>query len=666
MVAIAIAGGCDTPELSSRETHLENAAMTTSPSLAPQAVQNAIDEYEGELGQYFRQNNLTYTVTCDVEAATSVDNVIWSAGVQPDQTTFVGSAIKTFILAEYLRQGLSETTPMTIDDGIRSVSSTVFGDETFGGEPDPDLKLDGQTLARNVLEAMISHSDNTATDATLAAVGVDNVRDLINEVGLPSVVIPDSTRQLFAYLASGQNVDVDWQTLQQYVDNPPDPQPAINDQQSMLASASDMVRWYQTALLEPGFFTAGELTEFKRISGMADALSRIVPDNLISYGKGGSITWNNFGALTVSAQMIMPTTDPAQPWVPLTFSFDVNWGSSDLATFGAVAGIFTHTLQDVLAASLDAFYPVYSVDYSTAVGGVYVDLAAQFTEHAPARQGWSGGPGSVTPVSTDHLSGIQTVIGSSFDDLLVGGTLSGGLSGGAGNDMIYGNTSQATADNASWLTLDGGAGNNALYGSSGFNTFLASDTNGGFNQIWGAASKMDGVSGYANNTLSFENVATGKSVYVDLLNGRNAYINSGSQNNGTYTLEDSISNVPNVIGSSGGDVLIADNGTDRITGGTGADQLYAGSGPDTFIYTAYSDSNLVAGYDAIYGFKTGTDKVDLSALHSDASHLLIQTSGTTNSVYLEATPGAFNAGTDLAMVINTAAAGGARASDFVF
>jgi beta-lactamase class A len=645
--------------------------MTTSPSPnpAPQAVQNAIDEYVGELGQYFSQNHLTYTVTCDVEAATSVDNKIWSASVQPDQTTFVGSAIKTFILAAYLRDGLSETTPMAINDSIRSVSSTVFGDETFGGEPAPDLKLDGQTLARSVLEAMISHSDNTATDAALAAVGVDQVRHLINEVRLPSVVIPESTRQLFAYLATGQNADVDWQTLQQYVDNPPDAQPAINDQQSMLASAADMVRWYQTALLQPGFFTGGQLTEFKRISGMADALSRIVPDNLISYGKGGSITWNNFGALTVSAQMIMPTMDPAQPWVPLTFSFDVNWGSSDLATFGAVAGIFTHTVQDVLAASLDAFYPVFSVDYSAATAGVYVDLAAQFTEHAPAGQGWSGGPGSVTPVSIDHLSGIQNVTGSSLDDLLVGGTLSGGLSGGAGNDLIYGNTSQATADNAAWLTLDGGAGNNALYGSSGFNTFLAGDANGGFNQIWGAASKMARVSGYANNTLSFANVAAG--VYVDLLNGHNAYIGStpGGNWTGAGTYEDSIINVPNVIGSAFGDLMQADNGVDRITGGGKADQLYAGSGAlsqGTFVYTGYSDSNTVTGYDTIVGFKLGTDKIDLSALHTDGSHLAISTTGTSNTLYVEQTAGTFNAATDLAMIVNTSAAGGLHASDFVF
>jgi hypothetical protein len=311
-----------------------------------------------------------------------------------------------------------------------------------------------------------------------------------------------------------------------------------------------------------------------------------------------------------------------------------------------------------------------NLDYSTAPTAVYVDLAAQFAEQAPVGQGWSGGPSSLMPASTNHFLGIQNVTGSSLDDLLVGGTSSGTLSGGDGNDLIYGNTSQATADNASKLTLDGGAGTNALYGSSGFNTFIAGDANGGFNQIWGAASKMASVPGYANNTVSFAGVvAAGTSVYVDLLNGHDAYIHSGPQNGGSYTLEDAIANVPNVIGSSGGDVVIADNGVDRITGGGGADQLYAGSGAgsqDTFVYTAYGDSNLVNGYDTIVGFKIGTDKIDVSALHSSASHLLIQTSGTANSIYLEATPGSFNAATDLAIEVNTTMSGGLHASDFVF
>ena len=71
-------------------------------------------------------------------------------------------------------------------------------------------------------------------------------------------------------------------------------------------------------------------------------------------------------------------------------------------------------------------------------------------------------------------------------------------------------------------------------------------------------------------------------------------------------------------------------------------------------------------YDTIYSFKAGTDKIDLSALHSDASHLLIETSGTANAVYLETTPGSFNPNTDLALNVYTKAIGGLHTSDFVF
>ena len=182
-------------------------------------------------------------------------------------------------------------------------------------------------------------------------------------------------------------------------------------------------------------------------------------------------------------------------------------------------------------------------------------------------------------------------------------------------------------------------------------------------------SQMAGVAGYTNNTVSFAQLAAGQSIYVDLQGGHNAYINSGPQNDGSYTLEDAIANVPNVIGSSGGDVIIADNGIDRITGGAGGDQLYAGSGAgsqDTFVYNGWGDSNLVSGYDTIYGFKAGTDKIDLTALASDASHLVIRTSGASNSVYLERMPGSFNPNTDLAMNVNTTVHGGLHASDFIF
>ena len=216
--------------------------------------------------------------------------------------------------------------------------------------------------------------------------------------------------------------------------------------------------------------------------------------------------------------------------------------------------------------------------------------------------------------------------------------------------------------------LSTGAGKNALYGDGAYTTFLSGDTNGGYNQIWGELSQMAGVAGYSNNTLSYADATTG--VYVDLATN-DAYVNStgGQAWKGPGIFEDSIEHVPNVIGSAYGDLIQADNGVDRITGGGGADKLYAGTGAssqDTFVYTGYSDSNTVHGYDTIVGFKAGVDKIDVSAMDVSAVNLVISTKGLSNTVYVEQTPGVYNASTNLALSINTAATGGLHASDFVF
>lgn len=306
------------------------------------------------------------------------------------------------------------------------------------------------------------------------------------------------------------------------------------------------------------------------------------------------------------------------------------------------------------------------ISYYNAIGGVYVDLPAQIGQRGDVGASYYNGPAAVTPIAVDYFSGVHNATGSAFDDLLVGGTTSGRLNGLDGNDLIYASSSQAAADAAAVTVLNGDGGSNALYGGSAFNTFLLGNVDDdGVNQVWGGASLMAGVAGYANNTVSFAEMAVGRSVYVDLLNGHNAYVNDGANNDGAFTLEASIANVPNVIGSSGGDVIIADNNADRIQGGGGADALYAGGGADTFVYADYLDSNLVTGYDTIVGFQTGVDKIDLSALGITTANILIETSGTSNSIYIEHTPGTFNAHTDLAMVAITTTPGGLHLSDFI-
>jgi beta-lactamase class A len=242
----------------------------------------------------------------------------WQASHQPASRLFVGSAIKTFILAQYLRDveegRLAEDKQLAIDDSVRSLNSPVF------------LKLTGTTSAVSVLEAMISHSDNTATDVAMGAVGADRVRGLIAQAGLKSTQIPESTRRLFSYLAGApEGVDVGWPGVQRLADAAPGSagsgdagRPALNDRQTMASTAEDMVHWYRQALRGALFKKPGTLVEFKRIQAMADALAHVVPTDTVAYGKGGSIDWQGFHCFCLPGQMIVGKG-------AITFCFTINW-----------------------------------------------------------------------------------------------------------------------------------------------------------------------------------------------------------------------------------------------------------------------------------------------------------------------------------------------------
>lgn len=259
----------------------------------------------------------------------------WKVAHAPAARLFVGSAVKTFILAQYLREveagRLSEDQQMTIDDTVRSLSSPVF------------LNLTGTTPARSVLEAMIAHSDNTATDVALAAAGVDKVRALIAEAGLRSTQIPHSTRRLFSWLSGApEGVDVGWAGMQRLAAASPGTgtRAALNDHQTMASTSEDMVRWYQQALRGAFFRKPETLLEFKRIQAMADAIVHVVPPDTIAYAKGGSIEWAGFHCFCLPGQMIVGK-------VPVTFCFTINWTGPDDGV-GAIFKSYVGAVADVL------------------------------------------------------------------------------------------------------------------------------------------------------------------------------------------------------------------------------------------------------------------------------------------------------------------------------
>lgn len=113
------------------------------------------------------------------------------AGFQEDTPFEVGSTFKAFVAAEYARQvaegRIDPDMHLTVQPVDRVDSSIVL-----------NAVPDGDSISiQEAAEAMIGASDNTATDLVVRVVGVDRVRALLEELGLSSTTIPDSTRSIY-------------------------------------------------------------------------------------------------------------------------------------------------------------------------------------------------------------------------------------------------------------------------------------------------------------------------------------------------------------------------------------------------------------------------------------------------------------------------------------
>jgi beta-lactamase class A len=310
------------------------AALTTS-SLARLAYAgaNTADRLDRALERFLAiPGDKSYLI--DVEQAA---NHSWQRAHLPNRSLFVGSAVKTFILTRYLqdveRGRLSEDELLPINNDVRSLSSPIF------------LNLTGEASARTVLEAMISHSDNTATDACLLKTGVDRVRAFIASAGLTATRIPESTRIMMSYLAGAPpGVDKGWRGMKKIMRGElfGPPNPPINKHEAMVSTATELVSYYKQALRGAFFSKPETLVEFKRISAMADMIARVVPADTAAYAKGGSIDWQGFHAVCGPGQMVVRG-------VPVTFCFTLNWrGPQDDVT--AVLRRYAATIAAALAA----------------------------------------------------------------------------------------------------------------------------------------------------------------------------------------------------------------------------------------------------------------------------------------------------------------------------
>lgn len=211
-----------------------------------------------------------------------------------------------------------------------------------------------------------------------------------------------------------------------------------------------------------------------------------------------------------------------------------------------------------------------AIDYSAA------DVTPTYEGGYTVHDGHGGSDSAAVNIS--YQEGC-TLVGTTGDDVLLGGAQNDSLHGGDGNDV-----------------LSGGAGNNDLYGDNGDDILFS----GAGNEV------LDGGAGH--NTASYALAGSGVTVSTAEL---------GPQHTGGAGT-DTLINIQNLIGSDYNDHLTGDYeanvingglGNDVLVGGLGNDTLTGGAGHDTFKWLA-GDS----GHDLVTDFSLGADTLDLSKL----------------------------------------------------
>lgn len=175
-----------------------------------------------------------------------------------------------------------------------------------------------------------------------------------------------------------------------------------------------------------------------------------------------------------------------------------------------------------------------------------------------------------------------SVSGGAGDDTLIGGAEGETLAGGAGNDSVVGGVGNDV--------IDGGAGRNTLYAGAGDDSIIGGT---GVNQINGNKGQ-DTIVGRSQSGDSLFGGQGQDSIDASASTGHN-YLNG---NLGNDTLRGGGSG-DTLRGGQGDDVIYAGSGNDWISGDLGTNTIYGGQGADTF--------HASPGHDLVDGWHAGDE-----------------------------------------------------------
>ncbi len=170
-------------------------------------------------------------------------------------------------------------------------------------------------------------------------------------------------------------------------------------------------------------------------------------------------------------------------------------------------------------------------------------------------------------------SGDDMLYGFAGNDVIYGGNDSDYIYGGDGNDRLYARTAQ---------TINGDSAKNYLYGENG-------------DDILYGSSKTDELYGGADDDKLYGRWGNDKLYGGD----GNDLLDGGNDNDELY-------------GGAGDDSLVGGLGEDTLQGGTGSDTMTGGTGKDTFVFTAEDFTKNAV--DTIKDFDTVNDTLNLKDL----------------------------------------------------
>ena len=214
-------------------------------------------------------------------------------------------------------------------------------------------------------------------------------------------------------------------------------------------------------------------------------------------------------------------------------------------------------------------------------GGAGIDLASYIDSPGVVKV-YLNDVSATGAAGTDYFVSIEGLVGSVYDDTLVGNDGANRLYGDRGNDRLYG----LGGDDLLW----GWLGDDIFHGGDGSDTADYSDATVTVRAILGTGATVNTTNFGRDRYFDVENLAGGSA--RDFLTGdANANVLTGNAGNDI------------IDGAAGDDTLRGGEGNDDLAGGLGADLIELGPaiGNDIVRFRAGADSGA-GGMDRIVGF----------------------------------------------------------------